>query len=52
MPWKNILSLLAMLLLWSGAAWGSERITVPLADAPARGPTAAPVTIVEFLDFQ
>lgn len=51
MSLKNIL-LLTTLLLMAGAAWGSERITVPLADAPARGPTAAPVTIVEFLDFQ
>lgn len=48
---KTLFSLLA-LLLWVGSAWGGDRITVPLTDAPSRGPANAPVTIVEFLDFQ
>lgn len=48
----RILWTLLTLLLWAGAACGSERITVPLADAPTRGPATAAVTIVEFLDFQ
>ena len=40
--------------LWSfpvGAAQDS-RIEVPLGDAPTRGPADAPVTMVEFIDFQ
>ncbi|MHB1399742.1 MAG: hypothetical protein ACYDAI_16470 [Trichloromonadaceae bacterium] len=49
---SRILWTLLTLLLWAGTAWGSERITVPLTDAPARGPATAAVTIVEFLDFQ
>ncbi len=52
MIWNKVLLLIPALLLWAGAAFGAERITVPLADAPARGPVAAPVTIIEFLDFQ
>jgi hypothetical protein len=30
----------------------SERFAVPLGDSPRFGPEDAPVTIVEFLDFQ
>jgi len=29
-----------------------KRFSVPLDDSPALGPPTAPVTIVEFLDFQ
>jgi hypothetical protein len=31
---------------------GEKRVSVPLDDSPAIGPANAPVTIVEFLDFQ
>jgi hypothetical protein len=52
MPLGRALLPLLALLLWSATAWGSERIRVPIADAPARGPAGATVTLVEFLDFQ
>jgi hypothetical protein len=29
-----------------------KRIVVPLEDSPALGPADAPITIIEFLDFQ
>jgi hypothetical protein len=31
---------------------GVQRAEVPVADSPARGPENAPVTIIEFLDYQ
>ena len=45
--------LLAMLLFVPLAAGAAEpRVEVPLGDSPVRGPAAAPVTMVEFIDFQ
>lgn len=29
-----------------------QRIEVPIGDSPSLGPADAPVTIIEFLDFQ
>lgn len=49
---KSWLLGLVSLLFFATTAWGSERITLPLTDAPARGPATATVTLVEFLDFQ
>jgi hypothetical protein len=31
---------------------GVQRAEVPVADSPAQGPEDAPVTIIEFLDYQ
>jgi hypothetical protein len=50
--------LLVILLLTSvglvGPVWAEEpeRVTVPLLDSPVRGPADAPVTMIEFVDFQ
>ena len=42
-----------MTLLASVPAWAAEvRYTVPPGDSPSIGPSNAPVTIVEFLDYQ
>ncbi len=40
-------------LLFSGMALAEpKRVDVPVGDSPALGPADAPVTIVEFIDFQ
>jgi protein-disulfide isomerase len=46
--------LLAFLLLLAAApaAAAEVRYNVPVGDSPAIGPANAPVTLVEFLDYQ
>ncbi|WP_305043338.1 hypothetical protein [Geoalkalibacter sp.] len=44
---KSFLTL--MLVLWAAAALA---VDIPLDRAPVRGPADAPVTIIEFMDFQ
>lgn len=39
-------------LLFFGIAQAEERITIPIGDSPSKGPVDAPVTIIEFIDFQ
>ena len=41
-----------LLLLLTVASAADKRITVPLGGSPSMGPENAPVTIVEFIDFQ
>ena len=43
-----------LLLLFSSLAISAEvdRFAVPLGNSPQLGPADAPVTIIEFLDFQ
>ncbi len=48
---KNILTCIFVLLLF-GIAHAEERTDVPVGDSPSMGPADAPVTIIEFLDFQ
>jgi hypothetical protein len=48
---KRLLPLL--LLLAAGSAHGAEpRYSVPVGDSPVLGPHGAPVTLVEFIDYQ
>jgi hypothetical protein len=36
-----------------GSSFAAEqRYTVPIGDSPQKGPENAPVTIIEFIDFQ
>jgi hypothetical protein len=44
--------ILLVLLFSSLAVAAEKRYTVPLGDSPQLGPVDAPVTIIEFLDFQ
>lgn len=41
--------LVLMVLLWAALAGA---VDIPLDRAPVRGPADAPVTIIEFMDFQ
>lgn len=44
---------IALAFLAAAPAWGSEvRYAVPAGGSPSIGPANAPVTIVEFLDYQ
>lgn len=49
---KTFFPALICLALVSVAAAEDNRYTVPLGDSPSLGPENAPVTIVEFIDFQ
>ncbi len=48
---KTAFVLLLVLCALPGIA-DEKRYTVPLNDSPSLGPATAPVTIIEFLDFQ
>ena len=48
---KILYWMLALLLAWPVLA-AAERVEVPLGDSPALGPENAPVTMIEFIDFQ
>ena len=41
-----------VLLFFSSAAADVQRFNIPIGDSPQKGPKDAPVTIIEFLDFQ
>lgn len=44
---------IALTLLAAAQAWAADvRYAVPAGDSPSIGPANAPVTIVEFLDYQ
>ncbi|MGO9014102.1 MAG: hypothetical protein ACLQF0_03890 [Dissulfurispiraceae bacterium] len=41
-----------ILLLSFSLSFAEQRFVVPLEDSPSFGPKNAPVTIIEFIDFQ
>ncbi len=49
---KKILSCIFVLLLFGTALAEDKRTEVPVGDSPAMGPANAPITIIEFIDFQ
>ncbi len=51
-PLFSSLIMLISLLLPPPAASSEQRLSLPLENSPSSGPENAPVTIVEFIDFQ
>jgi len=49
---KKILSCIFVLLLFGTALAEEQRTEVPIGDSPTLGPADAPITIIEFIDFQ
>jgi protein-disulfide isomerase len=49
---KKLTLFIAIVLIALPVFADEKRFTVPLGDSPALGPPDAPVTIIEFLDFQ
>jgi protein-disulfide isomerase len=50
---RRLAAFIVLSLLAAVPAWGAEvRYAVPAGDSPSIGPANAPVTIVEFLDYQ
>ena len=49
---KKILFILIVGLLCSQASAEPKRFAIPLENSPSLGPQDAPVTIVEFIDYQ
>jgi hypothetical protein len=49
---RKILICVFILLFAAPAIAGENRTEVPAGDSPSRGPADAPVTIIEFIDFQ
>jgi protein-disulfide isomerase len=49
---KKLVLTMIVLLIAASAFADEKRFSVPLNDSPTTGPADAPVTIVEFIDFQ
>ena len=47
-----LMGLFLGLLVGSAGAADKPLVEVPLGDSPVRGPANAPVTMIEFIDFQ
>ena len=52
MMMKKLLIYVFILLLCGIAHAEEKRTEVPIGDSPSLGPVDAPVTIIEFIDFQ
>ena len=48
----NKLMVILLLLVAAVSFAAEKRISVPIEDSPSLGPNNAPVTIIEFIDFQ
>lgn len=49
---KKSLFIILFFLLSSVGGAEEKRFDVPVGDSPSYGPSGAPVTIIEFIDFQ
>lgn len=49
---KKLLICISILLMFGAAHATEKRTEVPVGDSPSFGPADAPVTIIEFIDFQ
>ncbi len=49
---SSLIMLLSLSLPLPAAISSEQRLTLPLENSPSFGPENAPVTIVEFIDFQ
>ena len=46
------LAVLVVLLLSFSLSFAEQRFIIPIEDSPSYGPKNAPVTVIEFIDFQ
>ncbi len=44
--------IIVVIFLLAPLLYAAERYDVPIGNSPSRGPAGAPVTVIEFLDFQ
>lgn len=49
---KKLIFIVIVTFISVSAVADEKRFTVPIGDSPSIGPGNAPVTIIEFLDFQ
>ena len=46
------IALFLWLLITAPLAAAGDRVTIPIENSPTLGPDKAPITIIEFIDFQ